>query len=72
MTARHLFPSCLLTLLLTTSGFAQQAADAIAPEDDTGVSSFEGLSAAAQDALAAKAAGTPVVAEDWMIAAATP
>ena len=72
MTARHLFPSCLLTLLLTTSGFAQQAADAIAPEDDTGVSSFEGLSAAAQDALAAKAAGTPVVAEDWMIAAANP
>ena len=72
MTARHLFPSCLLTLLLSTSGFAQQAADAIAPEDDTGVSSFEGLSAAAQDALAAKAAGTPVVAEDWMIAAANP
>ncbi len=52
--------------------FAQQAADSVAPEADTGMSAFAGLSDAAQTALATKAAGGPVLAENWMVAAANP
>ncbi|MEM9787065.1 MAG: gamma-glutamyltransferase [Pseudomonadota bacterium] len=72
MTLRHLFPSCLLTLFFVTPGAAQQAADAVAPEEDTGISAFENLGDAAQDALAAKTAGAPVTAEEWMVVAANP
>ncbi|MDX8352053.1 gamma-glutamyltransferase [Cognatiyoonia sp. IB215182] len=72
MTLRQLFPSCLLTLFLVTPAFAQQAADAVAPEEDTGISAFENLSEAAEAALAAKAEGVPVTADDWMVAAANP
>ncbi|MDX8349083.1 gamma-glutamyltransferase [Cognatiyoonia sp. IB215446] len=72
MTLRQLLPSCLLTLFLVTPAFAQQAADAVAPEEDTGISAFENLSDAAEAALAAKAEGVPVTADDWMVAAANP
>lgn len=72
MTLRQLLPSCLLTLFLVTPTFAQQAADAVAPEEDTGISAFENLSEAAEAALAAKAEGVPVTADDWMVAAANP
>lgn len=72
MTFRHLFPSCLITLFLVSPGVAQQAADAVAPEEDTGISAFAGLSEAAQAALDSKAAGVPVTADDWMVAAANP
>ncbi|MEL6838285.1 MAG: gamma-glutamyltransferase [Pseudomonadota bacterium] len=72
MTLRHLFPSFLLTLFFVTPGAAQQAADAVAPEEDTGISAFENLGDAAQDALAAKTAGVPVTAEEWMVVAANP
>jgi gamma-glutamyltranspeptidase/glutathione hydrolase len=52
---------------------AQTTADAVAPEADTELTTaFAGLSDAAQSALDAKSAGTPVVADDWMIAAANP
>ncbi|AXI43250.1 gamma-glutamyltransferase [Sulfitobacter sp. SK011] len=51
--------------------FAQQAADAVAPEA-AGVGAFEGLSPAAMAALDEKAAGRPVVAQNWMVAAANP
>ncbi len=51
--------------------YAQQAADAVAPEAAT-----ENVSAAAspelQSALDAKAAGTPVKAVEWMVSAANP
>lgn len=50
---------------------AQQAADAVAPEAPAG-GLFESASAAVQASLAAKAAGQPVEAENWMIAAANP
>ncbi|MFQ1702187.1 gamma-glutamyltransferase [Loktanella agnita] len=72
MTFRHLFPSCLLTLFLVSPALAQQAADAVAPENDTTVGAFTGLSDDAQAALATKEAGQPVVAEDWMVVAANP
>lgn len=53
--------------------WAQVAADAVSPEADTELTnSFSGLSAKGQFALARKAAGEPVVADDWMIAAANP
>ncbi|WP_341365713.1 gamma-glutamyltransferase [Yoonia sp. BS5-3] len=72
MTFRDLLPYCALTLSLVSPAIAQQAADAVAPEDDTGLSVFENISDAAQDAFAAKAAGEPIIAEDWMIAVANP
>lgn len=65
-------------LLLGSASFAsaQQAADALAPEAASGsevtTEGFGNLTQAAQDALAAKAAGQPVKAQDWMVAAAHP
>lgn len=60
-------------LLLAWPAFSQQAADAVAPEaDSTAGAAFDGLSPEARAALDAKAAGTPVPADDWMIAAANP
>ncbi|MDJ1009684.1 MAG: gamma-glutamyltransferase [Paracoccaceae bacterium] len=52
--------------------FAQQAADSVAPEADSGLSALDTLSEAAEAALAAKAAGRPTEADDWMVAAANP
>jgi gamma-glutamyltranspeptidase / glutathione hydrolase len=65
--------ACLLALPVA----AQQAADAVAPEADTDTGTTVGLpfgeiSEAAQAALAAKQAGDPVEASDWMVAAANP
>ncbi|MDF1728237.1 MAG: gamma-glutamyltransferase [Sulfitobacter sp.] len=66
---RYLF----LGLALLTAGVAdaQQAADAVAPEG-AGAGGFEALSGEVADALAAKAAGKPVQAENWMVVAANP
>lgn len=50
---------------------AQQAADDVAPEAATG-GAFEAISPAVADALATKAAGKPVISQNWMIAAANP
>lgn len=50
---------------------AQQAADAVAPEAAS-AGTFESLSADVSASLAAKAAGQPVSADNWMIAAANP
>ena len=61
----------LLALGLASAAGAQQAADAIAPEAATsGV--FDAISPAVAAALEAKAAGTPVEATEWMVAAANP
>ncbi len=62
----------LMGLLLAASGAAaQQAADAVEPEGlSTG--GFESLSPEVNAALAAKAAGVPVEANDWMVVAANP
>ena len=50
---------------------AQEAADAVAPEGASAGAAAV-LSDAARAAQAAKDAGTPVVADDWMVAAANP
>ena len=63
--------SGILGLLLAGSVSAQQAADAVAPEG-AGTGGFEGLSEAVTAALEAKAAGQPVIAQSWMVAAANP
>tara|TARA_R110002049_G_scaffold29972_1_gene101865 strand:+ start:35022 stop:36797 length:1776 start_codon:yes stop_codon:yes gene_type:complete len=60
-----------LGFILAGAASAQQAADAVAPEA-AGVGGFAGLSAAATAALEAKALGKPVVAKNWMVAAANP
>jgi gamma-glutamyltranspeptidase/glutathione hydrolase len=51
--------------------FAQQAADAVTTEI-AGAGRVEGISEAARAAVAAKEAGTPVTAQNWMVAAANP
>ncbi|QMU56877.1 MAG: gamma-glutamyltransferase [Boseongicola sp.] len=69
---RTLLSSAALATCLLTPSFAQQAADAVSPEVASGLSKFDSLSEAAQAALAAKEAGTPTVADNWMVAAANP
>lgn len=64
--------SASLAVLLSAPLHSQQAADAIAPEAESRLSAFASLSDAAQAALTAKAAGTPVSADNWMVAAANP
>ncbi|MCQ0971604.1 gamma-glutamyltransferase [Paracoccus sp. TK19116] len=69
--------SVMLALLLSgTAAGAQQATDAVAPEAATEAGAqtdaFEGLSEAGRDAMAAKMAGQPVAAENWMVTAANP
>ncbi|SHH48075.1 gamma-glutamyltransferase [Marivita hallyeonensis] len=65
-----------LTVLLvaaTGPGLAQQVTDSVAPEAATeGTTAFGALSEAAAASLSAKDAGTPVEAQDWMVAAANP
>ena len=51
--------------------WAQEAADAVAPEEAT-VTGFGPVSAEAAAALVAKNNGVPVEASDWMVAAANP
>ncbi|PJI91263.1 gamma-glutamyltranspeptidase/glutathione hydrolase [Yoonia maricola] len=66
------FVSFMLSAGLATPLAAQQATDDIAPEADSSLSVFATVSEAAQAALAAKQAGTPTTAENWMVAAANP
>ncbi len=72
MMLRRFFTPCLFSACLLSPAFAQQAADAVAPEEATAQAGFENLSEAAQAALDAKTAGVPVSAEDWIVAAANP
>jgi len=61
-------------LALTGPLWAQEAADAVAPESATSIDAgaFEAISEPVADALRAKAEGRPFEARDWMIAAANP
>ena len=63
--------STVLTAGLAVPALAQQAADAVDPEVATGTG-VAAISEQVQAALGAKAAGTPVEAQDWMVAAANP
>lgn len=66
------FVALSVALGLATQAPAQQAADAIAPEQESVLSRFDGVSEDARASLAAKAAGVPVRAERWMVSAANP
>ena len=63
--------SAVLLALWAAAAPAQQAADAVAPEAAT-ETGFAALSPEVSAALAAKEAGRPVEATDWMVAAANP
>jgi gamma-glutamyltranspeptidase/glutathione hydrolase len=69
---RAFLSSVVISACFLTSSVAQQAADAVAPEAGSALSDFDTLSGAAQAALAAKEAGAPTTAENWMVAAANP
>lgn len=69
---RTLLSSVVISSYFLAPAFAQQAADAVDPETESGLSSFDTLSEAARAAVAAKEAGTPTSAENWMVAAANP
>jgi gamma-glutamyltranspeptidase/glutathione hydrolase len=56
---------------LASGALAQQVADSIAPEA-AGGGAFEAMSPVVTAAFAAKDAGKPVTAENWMVAAANP
>jgi gamma-glutamyltranspeptidase/glutathione hydrolase len=62
---------CAALLLAAPCAYAQQAADAVAPEAAS-QGAFQAISPAVEAALAAKADGRPVEAQDWMVAAANP
>lgn len=61
----------LICFGLTQAAYAQQAADAVAPEAAT-VGGFEAISPAVANSLAQKDAGEAIEATDWMVAAANP
>ena len=61
----------LMAALFALPVAAQEAADAVAPESATS-GNFEAISPTVAEALATKAAGQPVAAETWMVAAANP
>ncbi len=60
-----------LFLILASAAAAQQTADAVQPEAATS-GTFESLSVEVQASLAAKQAGQPVEADNWMVTAANP
>ncbi|SLN71998.1 Gamma-glutamyltranspeptidase precursor [Roseivivax jejudonensis] len=71
---RRILALCILCLSIAPAT-AQDAADTVAPEAaaEAGAdSAFGSLSEPARAALATKAEGRPVLAEDWMVAAANP
>ena len=61
----------ILSVVVAGAAGAQQAADAVEPES-AGAGAFDGIPAEISKALTAKQAGVPVVASDWMVAAANP
>ncbi len=61
----------VLCVVMAGAASAQQAADAVEPEA-SGAGAFDGLPVEIAAALAAKDAGEPVTASDWMVAAANP
>ena len=60
-----------LALCIASGALAQQAADSVAPEA-AGNGAFGAMSPDVTAAFAAKDAGKPVVADNWMVAAANP
>ena len=70
---RDVILSLLTAATLASAAYAQQAADAVAPEAGTAVAASQtNASPAVSAAHEAKAAGRPVEARTWMVAAANP
>lgn len=61
----------VVSILCAGAVSAQQVADSVAPEA-AGAGVFEGLGAGYAGAMASKVQGKPVVAQNWMVAAANP
>lgn len=68
---RPSLPLILVAIAFTAPAVAQQAADAVAPEVATETTPYA-LSDRATAAMAARDAGDPVMAQDWMVVAANP
>jgi gamma-glutamyltranspeptidase/glutathione hydrolase len=69
----RLFLASALGLAGPLPAFAQQATDTVAPESGSAIpQGFEALSPETRASLETKAAGKPVEAKTWMIAAANP
>ena len=63
----------LVLITVLVSGHAQQISDEVLPEAETALAiKFEALSPDVADSLAAKARGEPILAKNWMVAAANP
>ncbi|MEL6800217.1 MAG: gamma-glutamyltransferase [Pseudomonadota bacterium] len=71
MNRAFLVAAATVAMLITPPTLAQTATDSVAPEAG-GATGAAGLTPAAEAALAAKGAGQPVEATDWMVAAANP
>jgi gamma-glutamyltranspeptidase/glutathione hydrolase len=70
-----IFFSTIMLVLITVlvSEHAQQISDEVLPEAETALAiKFEALSPDVADSLAAKARGEPILAKNWMVAAANP
>jgi gamma-glutamyltranspeptidase/glutathione hydrolase len=70
-----IFFSTIMLVLSTVlvSEHAQQISDEVLPEAETALAiKFEALSPDVADSLAAKARGEPILAKNWMVAAANP
>ncbi|MEO9517658.1 MAG: gamma-glutamyltransferase [Paracoccaceae bacterium] len=63
--------SVIIIGALANGAVAQQAADAVEPEA-AAKGNFEAISPAVEQAIAAKTGGQPVIAENYMVAAANP
>ncbi|MEP6018372.1 MAG: gamma-glutamyltransferase [Paracoccaceae bacterium] len=63
--------SVIIIGALANGAVAQQAADAVEPEA-AAKGNFEAISSAVEQAIAAKTGGQPVIAENYMVAAANP
>lgn len=73
MLQRKCMMAAALAALVCAPLSAQTTTDTVAPETDTALTdTFVGLSDGAQTALATKGTGAPVIADDWMVAAANP
>lgn len=70
MLNRTLFATAAL-IAVSVSAHAQEAADAVTPEGATAIGAMQ-MSPAVEAAMAAKQSGQPVIANDWMVAAANP
>ena len=68
---KHILAMAIAGMAVSTAVMAQQSSDAVTPETAT-ETGFANASPEVQAALAQKAQGKPVKADNWMIAAANP